>query len=84
MFEISPCMFDWVEVWRIGWKFDELSTSTFNELFKIVTFMPRSIIHDNYHSWFEMLEKVRLKPFHKHFFVDGMVISIGGKKFING
>ena len=75
-------MFDGVKVWGIGWKLEESSTCTFNKVFDVLAFMPRGIVHDHKHTFFEMLEKMRLEPFCENLFVHGMLISIRGKKLM--
>ena len=82
MFEISPRMFNWVEIWGIGGKIYHFSTSTFNEIFDVISPMPRSIIHDDNHPLTEMFLEVRFNPFHKNLLVNSMVIGVCGKKLI--
>ncbi len=61
-FDGRPPRFDVIEIWRIGWKVEELASGGFDGQANGVVFMKPSVIHDDGLAWHQIGDQKRFNP----------------------
>ena len=57
-----PTALNFVEVWGVGWKVQQMTLGSFNQLSNASAFVERGIVHDHELPWSESWDKDELKP----------------------